>query len=262
MRGRSGAPAPPAPDAPIAIAERLELVYDLRMARRVTKLGRALGGAAWGGGRQASRFRALEEVSFEVRPGERLGVIGPNGAGKTSLLSVLAGVIEPTGGRLLVRGRVSALLGLGTSLDQELTGRENAELAGRLEGLAGPALADWAGEAIDFAELGEMADAPVKVYSSGMRARLGFALATAVRPMLLLLDEVIGTGDLRFRRRADARMDELWGRAGAVVLVSHDLATVERRCDRVIVLEAGRIVADDVAARAIAAYRERQAARA
>lgn len=247
-------------DAPLLEARGVGLAYDLRLARSNKKLGRRLGVIAWGGDRQHRQHWALRGIDLVLRPGERLGVIGGNGAGKTSLLSVLTGILDPSEGELTQWGEVEAMIGLSTGLENELTGRENAALGAELAGLRGAAATAYAEEALAFAELGEMADAPVNTYSSGMKARLGFALATGRSPDLLLIDEVLSTGDAAFRARAEARIAELFSRTGAVVLVSHKLDEIERHCTRAIVLAAGRIVFDGDPAAAVAHYHATRAA--
>lgn len=241
--------------APLLVARGVGLAYDLRLARSNKKLGRRLGVVAWGGDRTSRQHWALRGIDLELRAGERLGIIGGNGAGKTSLLSVLTGILDPSEGEVTQWGEVEAMIGLSTGLENELTGRENAALGAELAGLQGAAARNYAEEALAFAELGEMADAPVNTYSSGMKARLGFALATGRSPDLLLVDEVLSTGDAAFRKRAAARMEGLLARTGAVVLVSHKLEEIERHCTRAIVLEAGRITFDGDPAAAIAHYR-------
>jgi ABC-2 type transport system ATP-binding protein len=149
--------------------------------------------------RPPERFWALRNVSVQVAHGESLAVVGPNGAGKSTFLQVLAGIMRPTEGSVDVRGQVSGLLGLGVGFDNELSGAENILLGGAFLGLDGARIQELLGPIIDFADLGQFIDAPLKTYSSGMRARLGFAIATAVDPDILLLDEVLSTGDANFR---------------------------------------------------------------
>jgi ABC-type polysaccharide/polyol phosphate transport system ATPase subunit len=189
-------------------------------------------------------FWALRDVSFRLVPGESLAVIGPNGAGKSTLLQALAGIITPSEGAIDVRGHVSSLLMLGAGFDQELTGRENITLAGAFMGIPHREMAERAMRIIDFADIGQFIDAPIKVYSSGMRARLGFAIATSVDPDILLLDEVLATGDQVFRAKSMARVLELAKGAKAIVLVTHDMHWVSEFCNRAMLIEEGHVVAE------------------
>jgi ABC-type polysaccharide/polyol phosphate transport system ATPase subunit len=174
--------------------------------------------------------------------GESLAVIGPNGAGKSTLLQVLAGIIRPSEGVVEVRGHVSGLLTLGAGFDTELTGRENILLAGAFLGLDDAVTRELLPAIVEYADLGQFIDAPLKTYSSGMRARLGFAIATSVDPDILLLDEVLATGDATFRAKSKARVLELVGDAKAVVLVTHDMNWVKEYCNRAILIEGGQVV--------------------
>ena len=197
-----------------------------------------------------THFWALRGVSFEVVHGESLGVIGPNGAGKSTLLQVLAGIITPSAGVVEVDGHVSSLLSLGAGFDGDLSGRDNIRLAGAFMGLEHSVVEERLPGMIEFADLGPFIDAPIKTYSSGMKARLGFAIATSVEPDILLLDEVLSTGDAAFREKSKARVLELVKEAKAIVLVTHDMAWVSEYCNKAMLLEKGRIVAvgspDDV----------------
>jgi len=183
-------------------------------------------------------------VSFKVERGESLAVIGPNGAGKSTLLQVLAGIITPTEGEIDIRGQVSSLLTLGAGFDQELSGRENILLAGAFLGMSSKEIHDRLESIIEFTDIGEFIDAPIKTYSSGMRARLGFSIATSVDPDLLLLDEVLSTGDQVFRAKSQARVMELVRAAKGIVLVTHDMNWVTEFCNRAMLLEKGHVVAE------------------
>ncbi len=188
------------------------------------------------------RFWALRHVTLELSHGESLAVIGPNGAGKSTFLQVLAGIMRPTEGSVDVRGQVSGLLGLGVGFDVELSGVENILLGGAFLGLDGPRIRELLPSIVEFADLGQFIDAPLKTYSSGMRARLGFAIATAVDPDILLLDEVLATGDANFRAKSKARVIELVRAAKGVVLVTHDMDWVREYCNRALLLEKGRVI--------------------
>ena len=189
-------------------------------------------------------FWALRELSFRLDPGESLGVIGPNGAGKSTLLQVLAGIIQPSEGVVEVHGHVSTLLHLQAGFDQDLSGRGNIHLAGALLGIDHRLMEEREESIVEFADIGAFIDAPLRTYSSGMRAKLGFSIATAVDPDILLLDEVLQTGDEAFREKSQQRIREVLTAAKAVVLVSHDMSWITDFCNRTILLEKGRIVAD------------------
>jgi ABC-type polysaccharide/polyol phosphate transport system ATPase subunit len=193
---------------------------------------------------RGGHFWALREVSFSVVHGESLAVIGPNGAGKSTLLQSLAGIIQPTEGEIGIRGRLSSLLTLGAGFDQELSGRENILLAGAFLGIDDGEIQRRMEDIIAFADIGQFIDAAIKTYSSGMRARLGFAIATSVDPDILLLDEVLATGDQVFRAKSKERVLELAKGAKAIVLVTHDMHWVTEFCNRAILIERGHVIAE------------------
>jgi ABC-type polysaccharide/polyol phosphate transport system ATPase subunit len=199
---------------------------------------------------------ALTDVSFQVDPGETVGVVGANGSGKSTLLKLLAGVLKPTTGTVDVRGRLAALLELGAGFHPEISGRENVLINGLLLGLTKREVAARFDEIVRFAELEEFIDAPVKTYSSGMAVRLGFAIAAHSDPDVLLVDEVLAVGDEAFARRSLEKFGE-FERAGKTLLfVSHDLGLVADRCRRALWLDRGRLAADGPSAETIALYRE------
>ena len=215
--------------------------YNLRLTRRNTVRDsfRNLARRRTGPG----HFWALRDVSFRVPPGESLAVIGPNGAGKSTMLQVLAGILRPDEGAIEVNGRISSLLTLGAGFDAELSGRDNIILAGAFMGIDHADMVARMPGIIEFADLGQFIDAPIKTYSTGMNARLGFSIATAVEPDVLLLDEVLGTGDATFRARSQARVVELMHAARAIVLVTHDMSWAREFCNHALLLEAGNVVA-------------------
>jgi ABC-2 type transport system ATP-binding protein len=187
---------------------------------------------------------ALQDVDLDVHRGELLGVVGPNGAGKSTLLKIIARVLAPTGGRAIVRGAVAPMIALGSGFHPELTGQENIVLHGAILGRSpnwmrerAPAIAEWAG-------VEDFLDAPVRTYSSGMLARLAFAIATDDVPEVLLIDEVLAVGDEAFREKSTARIDELMRGGAAVVLVSHGLEHLRGAADRVVWLDHGRVAGD------------------
>ncbi len=203
-----------------------------------------------------NHFWALRNVGFQVTHGESLAVIGPNGAGKSTLLQVLAGIIEPSEGEVAVRGQISSLLTLGAGFDPDLSGYDNILLAGAYLGIPHREMAERLPGIIEFAELGQFIDAPIKTYSSGMRARLGFSIATAVDPAVLLLDEVLSTGDEVFRAKSRGRIIELMQSAKAIVMVTHDMNWVTEFCNRAMLLEKGRVVAEGEPAEMVALHQE------
>jgi ABC-2 type transport system ATP-binding protein len=206
-------------------------------------------------------FWALRDVSFEVVHGESLAVIGPNGAGKSTLLQVLAGIITPSEGVVEVDGHISSLLTLGAGFDSDLSGRDNIRLAGAFLGLDHKWVAERLPSIVEYADLGPFIDAPIKTYSSGMRARLGFAIATSVEPDILLLDEVLSTGDAAFRAKSKARVLELVRQAKAIVLVTHDMSWVTEYCNKAMLLEKGHIVAEGDPAEVVRVHQEHSAQR-
>ena len=190
-------------------------------------------------------FWALHDVSFDVQPGEVLGVIGRNGAGKSTLLKILSRITEPTTGEIRLRGRVGSLLEVGTGFHPELSGRDNIFLNGAILGMTRAEIARKFDEIVEFAEVGKFIDTPVKRYSSGMYVRLAFAIAAHLEPEILIVDEVLAVGDAQFQRKCIGRMQEISHRHGRTILfVSHNMNAVEALCDRCICLRSGRIVAD------------------
>ncbi len=189
-------------------------------------------------------FWALRNVSFGIAPGETVGFIGANGAGKSSILKLIARILEPTSGRVQVNGRVSALLELGAGFHPDLTGRENVFLNGAILGLERADIRRRLDDIIAFAELERFIDVPVRNYSSGMLVRLGFSVATAFRPDILLIDEVLAVGDQAFQGRCLQRIAQIQREGATIVLVSHDLHTTRQLCQRALWLDDGEIKAD------------------
>ncbi len=185
------------------------------------------------------RIEAVKDVSFSVPHGGVLGVVGPNGAGKSTLLRALAGILPPAAGRITIRGRVTALLALGVGFQPELSGRDNAMLGGLASGLTPAAARRGVENILEFADLGEFAAYPMKMYSSGMQARLAFSVAVHADPDVLLIDEALSTGDAAFRIKANAKMEELCERARAIVVVSHGLDVIRKMSTSVLWLDRG-----------------------
>jgi lipopolysaccharide transport system ATP-binding protein len=198
--------------------------------------------------------QALRDISFSLSGGDRLGLIGANGAGKTTLLRTLAGIYEPVRGSVEVQGSLSALLDASLGMNIELTGRENIMLRGLYNGLRQPDLARLEQDVAEFAGLGDFLDLPVRIYSAGMVVRLGFALATAIRPEILLMDEWILVGDAEFMQRAQHRLEAMVRSADILVLSTHDMPTIRTWCSRVLWLDQGNLRLDGSPDRVADAY--------
>lgn len=186
-------------------------------------------------------FKALEEVSFEVYKGEVVGLVGLNGAGKSTLFKIIAGVLKPTQGKVTKYGSVAPLIELGAGFNGELSGIENIYLNGLLLGYSKKFIREKMQEIIDFVDIGEFIDNPVNNYSSGMKARLGFSIATAVQPDILIVDEVLSVGDFKFREKCEKRIQEMIDSGTTVLIVSHSNSLIEKLCNRVVWLEKGKI---------------------
>ncbi len=248
------------PNEHVAIrAADVGVKYNLRLGKKRTTFRETFVRRLRRGDR--TDFWALRNVSFQVRQGESLGVIGPNGAGKSTLLQVLAGIILPSEGEVDVDGHVSSLLTLGVGFDQELSGIDNIRLAGAFMGLDHRLVEERLPWIVEYAELGQFIDVPIKTYSSGMRARLGFAIATSVEPDILLLDEVLATGDAAFREKSKLRVAELVTAAKAIVLVTHDMNWVTEYCNRAMLIEQGGIVLEGEPQEVVDLHQERSAKR-
>jgi ABC-type polysaccharide/polyol phosphate transport system ATPase subunit len=232
----------------------LGIQYSLRFTKKTTLHGSFIRLLRRSDG--PTHFWALRDVSFRLEHGESLAVIGPNGAGKSTLLQALAGILMPSEGEIDVRGSVSSLLTLGAGFDQELTGRDNIRLAGAFLGIDGREMEERAESIVAFADIGDFIDAPLKTYSAGMRARVGFAIATSIDPDILLLDEVLATGDQQFRAKSKARVLELVRESKAIVLVTHDMGWVTEYCNRAILIEKGHVVVEGEPAEVVRVHQE------
>jgi len=200
---------------------------------------------------ERERFKALDDVSFQIEEGEVVGIIGHNGAGKSTLLKHLANISKPTKGEVIVRGSVAPLIEVGAGVNPELTGRENIFLNGAILGIPKKVIQQKLDEIIDFSELEQFIDTPVKRYSSGMTVKLGFSIATSMEADILIIDEVLSVGDLAFQRKCFDRMESLIKKQHkTVLLVSHNIRQVERMCSRVLLLDHGHLILDDHATKA------------
>lgn len=198
--------------------------------------------------------RALQNINLEVREGDRLGIVGHNGAGKSTLLKLLGGIYPPTSGRLKVKGAVSSLFDLSLGFEPEASGWENISYRGYLQGETPTTLRDKIAEIAEFSELGDFLNSPVRHYSNGMLVRLAFAIATAIDPEILLVDEVLSAGDLAFQKKARQRMEEMIAKARLIVMVSHDLPALERFCNRAVWLDHGCVRMVGPTSEVLAAY--------
>lgn len=192
-------------------------------------------------GRWSQKFWALRGINLTIYPGEVVGLVGPNGAGKTTLLKTLAGILGPDRGRVVVRGKVGCLMSFGVGFKPNLSGRENVFVNGSILGLSQREIAERLNDIIEFSELGDFIDAPVRTYSAGMKGRLGFSIAVYIDPDVLLLDEVLSVGDAAFRAKAGSILDRFRDAKKTVVIASHTMSLIRDACTRAIWLDNGRI---------------------
>jgi ABC-type polysaccharide/polyol phosphate transport system ATPase subunit len=239
--------------------DQISLTFRLRRNGRTTLkeyvinrlLRRARTAAADG---PPEEVRALQDVSLSIGPGERVGVVGHNGAGKSTMLKLLAGIYPPTAGRRVVQGQVASLFDIALGFELEGTGWENIVYRGYLQGETPSSIRDKIQDIADFSELGEFLKLPVRHYSAGMLVRLAFAIATAVKPEVLLVDEVLSVGDLAFQQKARQRMRDMMARAELIVMVSHDLDSLQQFCRRGIWMDHGKLRLDGPMDEVIRAY--------
>lgn len=238
--------------APLTVAiDRVGVTYRTRISGT-----RSIKRTIVGSHREESvqRVRALKGISFTVHEGESVGLVGDNGSGKTTLLRTIAGLLRVTDGEVRVRS-IPVLLGVAAALEPELSGRRNVYLGGTALGMSRAQIEAQFDDIVDFSGIGHAIERPLRTYSSGMMARLRFAIATATTPDILLVDEALAVGDLSFKQRSEARMKQLLERAGTIFLVSHNLAELERVCQRAIWLEDGIVRKDGAVAEVLNAYR-------
>lgn len=190
------------------------------------------------------QFTALHDINFDIAKGEVVGLVGLNGSGKSTLLKIIAGVMKPTKGKVSVKGSIAPLIEVGAGFNPDLSGRENIFLNSYLLGFNKKYINDHIDEIIEFSELGDFIDVPLKNYSSGMKSRLGFSIATAVNPKILIVDEVLAVGDFKFQQKCHAKIQSLMNNDTTVLIVSHNINQIKELCSRCIWLEKGKIIAD------------------
>jgi ABC-type polysaccharide/polyol phosphate transport system ATPase subunit len=233
----------------VSLRFRMSYHNSLSMPQHVAEWGRRLTGK-W----KPEYFPALTDINLRVDRGEVLGVLGRNGAGKSTLLRTISGIYYPDAGTVTVDGRISALLQLGTGFNNSLSGRENIILGGLTLGFSMAQIQERMQLIIDFSEVGDFIDVPVRYYSSGMISRLSFSMVVSMEPDVLLIDETLSVGDLAFQKKSQEAMRELLQRASCQVIVSHSMETIERLCTRAILIEQGKIVGDGPTKDVIAQY--------
>ncbi|MBQ7412305.1 MAG: ABC transporter ATP-binding protein [Clostridia bacterium] len=187
-------------------------------------------------------FVAVNDVSFDVKRGEVVGLIGLNGSGKSTTLKIISGILKPSSGSVVIRGKISPLIELGAGFDFDLTARENVFLNGAVLGYSKKEMLEKMDEIIEFSELHDFMDTPIKNFSSGMVARLAFAIATQIDPEILIVDEILGVGDFLFQQKCEQRINKMMSGGTTVVIVSHSIEQIERLCDRVVWLDHGKVV--------------------
>jgi ABC-type polysaccharide/polyol phosphate transport system ATPase subunit len=234
--------------------ENISLTFRVRQHRRVTLKEFLVKQMFRSSVNPLIEVRALRSVSLQINEGERLGIIGSNGAGKSTLLKLLAGIYPPTSGKRKVEGQISSLFDLALGFEMDASGWENIHYRSYLQGETPRDVRAKSQSIADFSELGEFLDMPVRYYSAGMLVRLAFSIATAIEPEILLVDEVLGAGDMAFQHKAQQRMRDMMARAQLIVMVSHDLQSIARLCDRALWMDHGELRLAGPSASVIAAY--------
>lgn len=232
-------------------------LYRVKPQLLATELLRGATGGLVSAGAKLPIVRALRGVSFNLQPGDRVGLVGHNGAGKSSLLKILAGIYPPASGSICVRGRVVSTLNISLGMEPDATGYENIVIRGLLMGLKRSEINEKIPDIAEFTELGKYLDMPVRIYSAGMATRLAFATITAMDADILLMDEVIGAGDASFVDKAEARLNRFLSRSKILVLASHGDQTIRKLCNRALLLEHGQVIADGEPDGVLATYRQR-----
>lgn len=188
-----------------------------------------------------NKFWALEDISLDINLGDVVGIIGFNGAGKSTMLKVVSGILKPTKGTVSIKGSIAPLIELGAGFDPELSGRENIYLNGAILGINKKKMNEKIDEIIEFAELSDFIDSPVKNYSSGMYARLGFSIATCIRPDILIVDEILSVGDYKFQEKSKQRIKDMMAEGTTIIMVSHTISQVKELCNKIVWLDKGKI---------------------
>lgn len=232
---------------------RDELIY--RFAKLMGKDTSDMFGKVTNKPRKNEIYHALNNISFDIKKGEAVGLIGHNGAGKSTILKILARITSPTDGEVFLRGKVGSLLEVGTGFHPELTGRENIYMNGAILGMKKVDIDARFDEIVAFSEIGKFLDTPVKRYSSGMYVRLAFSVASSMAPDILLVDEVLAVGDAKFKEKCLARMDDLINSGATFIFVSHSMEQVKRICDRVIVFDHGNVAYDGEVGQGVELYK-------
>ena len=232
-------------------------IYNAKNRSLKNKVMQAATGGKVSFGAEGTVIRSLEDVSFEIHEGERVGIIGHNGAGKSTLLRALSNVYYPTAGRAEIIGEIGSLVDIGLGIDGEATGRENIYIRGALLGLKRNEIEKRFDEIVEFSELGEFINMPVRTYSSGMHLRLAFAVATIIRPEILLMDEWLSVGDAAFNEKAEQRLNDLVKSSRILVIASHSRDLIERTCNRVMWFEHGKLKLDSTPEKVCRAYWDR-----
>lgn len=235
----------------VSLRFRMSYHKALNMPQHVTQWGKRLFGK-W----KPEVFPALTDISLKVDRGEVVGILGRNGAGKSTLLRTISGIYHPDAGTVTVRGRISALLQLGTGFNNALSGRENIILGGLTLGFSMAQIQERMPAIIEFAEVGDFIDVPTRYYSSGMMARLSFSMVVTMEPDVLLIDETLSVGDLSFQKKSQEAMRSLLTRASCQMIVSHSMGTIERLCSRAILIEQGKLIADGPTSEVIGEYQK------
>lgn len=229
-------------------------IYNARNRSIKNKVMQAATGGRVSFGAEGAVIRSLDNVTFSLKPGDRVGLVGHNGAGKSTLLRTLAGVYEPTSGKALIKGEIGSLVDISLGIDKEATGRENIYIRGALLGLSKDYLDAQFDDIVSFSELGEFINMPVRTYSSGMHLRLAFAVATIIRPEILLMDEWLSVGDASFNQKAKARLTDLVESSEILIIASHSRKLIEETCNRAFWFEHGLLKMDGTPKEVCSAY--------